>query len=260
MSVDLWPIVGRAQLVQAYRPGEVSTKEGPFRTLRTHGWATSGVSVVTRSDHRATGRLTIFSVLNVEAARSARDGDLRTARSFAKAAAKVEKSATFVRLKKLLSGRPTDEVTAAVEGGVSARRLPELLEALRQVARETRNAHIHQSVRGGTTEIVSGRILEALREGLVLQAETGATTLIPLWLAQSAHRENVGDLLALITDRLDDTQMVVKVVPAIDLRAPLKVTPFGRAAAVHALTAADVRTLSRKPAALKILVPVSIES
>lgn len=261
MNIDLWPIVGRSQLVQAFRPGEPYEKEAPFRTLRTHGWATPGVSVVTRTDHRASGRLTIFSVLNVAAARSAREGHHRSARALAKAAAKVEKSTPFVQLKELLSGRPIAEVTAALEGGVSETRWPQLLDALRRVARETANASTHQTGSSGHTEVVTGRILEALRDVLVLQAETGMRTYVPRWLAQSARRENVGDLLALVTDRLDDMQMVVRAVPAIDMgtKRDASPTPFGRTAPVRELIAADARLLRGTPAPLKILVPVTIE-
>ncbi len=256
MNLALWPIVARTQLVRAFRPGEAATRESPFRTLRAHGWATAGVSIVTRDEHRASGRFTIFSVLNVDAARSAREGDGSTARKLAKAAAKLEKSAAFARLKQLLSGRAIADVNAAVEGGNVK---PELFEALRRVARETRNAQVHHVTRG-ETQVVTGTILEALRDGLVLQAETGAKTLVPIWLARSAHRANVGDQLALITDRLDDNQMVVNALPAIDLRVrggPY--SPFERRA-VYELTEADEELLRGEPAALKILVPVKIES
>lgn len=262
MQIHLWPIVGRAQLVQAFRPGEPPSKEGPFRTLRTHGWATAGVSVVTRCDHRASGRLTIFSVLNVSAARCAREGDERAAKALAKAAARVERSDAFTRLKELLSGKTATEVTAAVAGGVSGLRGSALLDVLREVASETRNANVHRAPRGSRTEVMTGKILEALREGLVVQAESGAKTLVPRWLGQAAHRENVGDVLALVTDRLDDSQMVVQAMPAIDLGTDdvaIK-SPFGRSAPVRELTSADVRLLSGRPAPLTILAPITIEA
>ena len=114
MGIDQWPVVGRTQIIQAFRPGEPASKEAPFRTLRSHGWATAGMSVVTRSEHRASGRFIIFSVLNVDAARLAREGDERSAKVLAKAAARVEASAAFGRLRKLLSGRPAADVSAAV--------------------------------------------------------------------------------------------------------------------------------------------------
>src|SRR4051812_46976101 len=74
MDLVPWPIVGRDEVVKAFRPGMPAT-EAPFRTLRAHGWASSGMSVVTRRGNRASGRWTIFSTLNIEAARYARHGD-----------------------------------------------------------------------------------------------------------------------------------------------------------------------------------------
>ena len=261
MELELWPIFSRAQLVQTFKPGELVTKEAPFRTLRTHGWATSGVSVVTRNHHHASGRLTIFSVLNVGAARSARHGDEQTAKALATAAAKVEKSVAFEHLKRLLSGKPLAEVNAALRGGVSDEKSPELLAALRELARETRKAHVRRSRAQMNREVVVGRILEALTEGLVLKSEGGSKTLVPWWLAQSAHREKVGDLLALVTDKLDDAQMVVNAVPAIDVGPGARArSPFGRAAAVHELSAADAKLLARRPVALRVLVPVTIDA
>ena len=85
---------------------------------------------------------------------------------------------------------------------------------------------------------------------------------MPRWLAQAAHREEVGDCLALVTDRLDERHMVVNAVPGIDVSkdAPAAAfSPFGRNAPVRQLTKADTRLLSRAPAPLRVLVPVTIE-
>lgn len=259
MDIDLWPIVGRAQLVQAFRPGEPVSKEAPFRTLRHHQWATGGVSVVTRNVHRASGRVTIFSVLNVEAARCAREGHARAAMALAKAASRVEGSEMFTRLTALLTGRPASEVTAAVDGVVAESEWPELLDALRLVARATRDARSSKTP-SSTADVVAGKISGELNDFLVLDAQAGVQTYVPRWLAQSAHRDNVGDFLALVTEKLDETQMVVKAVPAInvDPRARASASPFGRSAPVRDLSAGDARLLSGTPALLKILVPVTI--
>ncbi len=261
MQIDPWPIVGRAQLIQAFRPGEPPTKEGPFRTLRAHRWATAGVSVVTRNTRHASGRLTMFSVLNVSAARCARDGDDRTARAFAKAAGELEKSKIFVDLKELLSGAPLHEVIAAISGKVSPSERPALLNLLRAVARETRSMSPPKGNARLLRQIVTGTILEAREDGLILEASSGVKTLVPRWLGQAAHRELVGDALALITDKLEDNQMVVQALPAIELRAPRTgASPFGRSAPVRELNTADVRLLSRKPLPAKPLIPVDIEA
>lgn len=259
MTLDLWPIVGRGRLVQTFRPGESATREGPFRTLRHHGWTTAGVSVVTRDARRASGRLTIFSVLNVEAARRARDGDGRAAVALCRAAARVERGSSFARLRALLSGREVAEVSAAIAGEVSEHEWPELHGTLRDVARATRDARPARRTRRAPLEIVTGAVTEARGDLLVLAGETGEATYVPRWLARSAHREQVGDLLALVTDKLDDDQMVVRAVPAIELdTSPARFTPFGPDAAVLQVSDTDARTLARRPAPLTIRVPVTI--
>lgn len=258
MQVERWPIVGRSQLVRAFRPGE-SRKEAPFRTLRAHGWATAGVGVVTRDERSASGRLTIFSVLNVDAARLAREGEHRGAAQLAGAAARVESSKGFLELKQLLSGHPLEEVSAVLEGGAPEDQWPDLHELLRQIARETKATRTRISPRVKLSGVVTGRVSEAQGGFVVLTAEGGARTAVPRWLAQSAHRANVGDLLALVTEKLDDQQMVVNALPGIETsRASPKFSPFGRRAKVHALTAADAKKLAGSPAPLHILVPVSI--
>lgn len=259
MQIDLWPIVARSHLVQAFRPGEHASKEAPFRTLRTHRWATAGVSIVTRGARHASGRLTIFSVLNLSAARCARDGDERAALEFAKQAGRVETSDAFLRLKDVLSGKPLAEVTSAVTGEVSREHWPEFFDVIRAVANETRSVRQTSLRPSQRSEIVTGKILESRAEGLVLEAPSGAKTLVPRWLGQAAHREKVGDALALVTDRLDDTQMVVQALPAIEVHPVRRAaSPFGRMAPVLELTADDARRLSRRPLPLKLLVPVSI--
>lgn len=260
MEVHQWPIVGRTQLVQAFRPGEPAGKEAPFRTLRLHGWATAGVSIVTRSEHRATGRLSIFSVLNVDAARLARDGQQRLATSAAKAAASLEASDVFVQLGKLLAGKSSQDVSAAVAGEVADTGWPELLRLLRLLARRTKAARARLS---GGQDVIAGTISETRSDYLVLTAASGLRTAVPRWLAQAAHREKVGDCLALVTDRLDDRHMVVNAVPGIDVSkgaAAATFSAFGRTAPVRQLTKADARLLSRPAAPLRVLVPVTIDS
>lgn len=258
MQVARWPIVDRSQLVRAFRPGE-STREAPFRTLRAHGWTTAGVSVVTRDERSASGRLTIFSVLNVDAARLAREGEHRGAARLAKAAAAIEGSEKFLELKQLLTGHPLEEVSAVLEGATPEADWPDLHELLRLIARETKAARSRVSPRVQLSEVVAGRISESKDGFLVLTAEGGARTAVPRWLAQSAHRESVGDFLTLVTEKLNDQQMVVNALPGIETSRPSsKFSPFGRTAKVHALTAADAKKLVGTPGPLRILVPVSI--
>lgn len=231
--------------------------EGPFRTLRAHGWTTAGVSVVTRSERRASGRLTIFSVLNMDAARLAREGEHRGATTLAKAAAAIEASAEFLRLTKLLSGHMAEEVSAVVDGGAAEAQWPDLHELLKHIARETNATRSRCGPRVKLSEVVTGTISE--EDGLlVLNAEGGGRTAVPRWLAESAHRGNVGDCLALVSEKLSDQQLVVNALPGIETGRASRFSPFGRSAKVHSLTKADAKRLGGRPGPLRILVPVSI--
>ena len=215
--------------------------------------------MVTRTERRASGRLTVFSVLNVEAARLAREGEHRGATTLAKAAATIEGSEEFLRLKKLLSGQLMKDVSAVIEGSAAEAKWPELHELLRLIARETKASRTRCSPRTSFSRIVTGKISEAQAGFLVLTGESGSRTAVPLWLAQSAYRANVGDCLALVTEKLASQQMVINAVPGIEVgRASAKFSPFGRNAPVHTLTRADAKRLAGAPAPLKILVPVAI--
>jgi len=261
MEVERWPIVARSDLVRAFRPGESELSEAPFRTLRRHHWATAGVSVVTRSASRAAGRSPIYSVLNVDAARLGRLGREAMALRFAKAAARVEKGVAFTALTKLLTGRKLDEVSRIVEGEVE--RDEQLLhELLRQLALETSKWRPRVDIERDAMSIFTGRVSEAQRDFLVLTAAHGVRTMVPRWLAHAAGRENVGDYIALITDRLDEGGAFMRVVPAIDLavRPKARFSPYDPDAVMNRLSPADERLLARKPLPLKVLVPVTIES
>ncbi|MBI2373807.1 MAG: hypothetical protein HYV07_07400 [Deltaproteobacteria bacterium] len=217
---------------------------------------------MTRSEQKASGRFTIFSVLNVDAARCARLGHPQRAKALAGAAAKIEASKEFLRLKALLAGKPSKEVASVVEGGIPEARWPEVHQLLRLVALATLLVRARPQLKRLECEVVAGRISESLSESLVLTAAGGLRMAVPRWLARAANREQVGDCLALVTERLDD-RMVVNAVPAIDLsqdRPHAEFSPFGRAAPVTMLTPSDVRLLSRVPEPLKILVPVTIET
>lgn len=268
MGIDQWPIVARPKVVRAFKPGELATREGPFRTLRSHRWATAGVRVATRNASHASGQFTIFSVLNVEAARLAREGLEKHAVVMARIAAQIESSSVFSRLEKLLGGRATEEVSSAVEGSVPEARWPELHQLLRLIARETKsalrsNANLYDPVSmNELRQVFAGRVHASKPEYLVLRDALGKETAVPRSLARAAHREEVGDFLAVITDRLDEGQMVVNAVPAIDIDegSSRQFNPFSRNGTGGRISKADVRLLSRMPATLRVMVPVTIAS
>jgi hypothetical protein len=259
MSIEVWPVALRAQLVRAFRPGEPSEKEAPFRTLRKHGWTSPGVSVVCREHKRAAGRLTVFSTLNVDAARLAREGRPKAALTFAKAAAKIERGKSFLALKEWLSGSTAAEAATAIQG-TSSTPAPRLLQVLRLIAAETLSARRHCAVEDPNLQTVTGRICETLATAVVLETSNRKRTYVPRGLAESANRTKVGDLLALVTEYLDATYVFSAVLPAIAVENVEEATssPFGRSPSVLRLTAEDVRLLRRDPAPLEVLIPVAV--
>lgn len=261
MAIERWPIALRADLVHAFRPGEDASKEAPFRTLRNHHWSTHGVSLRARRGGHANGRLTIFSILNLDAAWSARCGDDATAVALAKAAAKLENSIAFGRLKELLSSCSA-EVASSFVAGVVSEPGSELMALIRLVAQEAHDARVKHAKLKAPVVWAVGRVSEAGASFVVVSIPEGETIAVPRGLASAVHRDKIGDCLALLTDQIDPRGMVVRAAPAIDLAATNEqkaFSPYGRAHSVNRITKSDAKMLRGTPAALKIRVPVRIE-
>lgn len=200
----------------------------------------------------------MFSVLNVEAARLAREGRSREAVLVAKAAAKLELGNAFLELKRIVTGKSLAEAAADLQG-TTPTQSPQILAVLRRIARETLEIRKRLAVtKTSCSQTVAGRISETLPDAVVLET-ISQKTYVPRGLAESANRVNIGDLLALITERLEPTQVAFQVLPAIALQnESTKASPFGRGAPTHRLTAADAALLRRTPAPLQVLVPLTI--
>ena len=248
--------------MHAFRPGESAAAEGPFRTLRVHRWATSGVRVARRAAGRLRGQLTIFSSLNVESARLARHGKTEAAKRLARAAAALESGPEFTLLQQILSELPSVEAERVLEGVLPANAPPNLATSLKEIARLAEQMRGRELAVAGMPDVFAGRIAEVHEAYVVLIRITGQAAMIPRWMAAAAQREEVGDLLALVTDRLQSSSAVVDAVPAIDVNDVdvLKFSSFGRGdARVRRLNSADVRLLEGAPEALQIIVPVQID-
>jgi len=264
MTIATWPVVGRRSVVHAYKPGESSAAEGPFRTLRVHAWASSGVRVTRRAGGRLVGQMTIFSSLNVESARLARNGNPDAAERVAHAAAQLEAGPEFVWLQRILSDLPGHDAKRVVDGVLPDDAPAALAEALKAVARRTEQLRAGELILATLAEVIAGRIAE-VHEGYVLLVRvSGPAAMVPRWMAVAAGRDKVGELLALVMDKLDDASAVVEAVPAIDVDGDVGAgvfSPFGRGdMRVRNLTQEDQRLLAGEPQPLRILVPVLIEA
>lgn len=261
--IAAWPVVVRDRIVHAFKPGGAPAAEAPFRTLRRHGWVSQGVRVTLFADRGLAGQMTFFSSLNVMAARLARRGNAPAAERVARAAADLEAGPEFAMLRRRLSELP-DRAAEQVVGGLFREDTPvELTQALRAVASRTEQVRANDVLLSSPAEVVfAGRIAE-VGDGYVMVVQMrGTATMVPLWMAGAAQRDRVGDLLALVADKLDGASAVVEAVPAIDIDDAPKAdgfSPFGRGdARTGSITADDVRLLAGEPQSLRILVPVTI--
>src|SRR5262245_56832491 len=134
MTIAAWPVVDRQRVVHAYRPGEPSTAEGPFRTLRGHAWASPGVRVTRRAGGRLVGQMTGCSSLNVESARLARHGKGEAAERVARVAAQLEAGPEFVLLQRILSELPGRDAERVIEGELPNDAPSALADALKTIA------------------------------------------------------------------------------------------------------------------------------
>lgn len=260
MAITPWPLADRSELVQAFRPGAPGKREAPYRTLRQQRWATAGVSIVPHRAGKAAGRVTLFSSLNIEAARLARHGSGRAALEVAREAAKVEASAPFIRLSKALAGSAPSIVQAVIRGGLPEKAPREVAALVREIARATEERR--RSVRAflNSVDMVAGRISEVSESYVVVRDPAGPSTALPRWLARDVQREAVGDCVAVLTDRFEGRGALVEAVPAIDTEeSPASFSPFGRSPALDRITAKDAKRLRGLPDALRIIVPVRIE-
>jgi hypothetical protein len=264
MSIAAWPVTHRSQLVHAYKPGERSSSEARFRTLRKHAWATSGVRITPRSGNRLTGQLTMFSSLNRESARLARHGDTKAAVRVAAAATALEARPEFTLLSELLTEMPVAVAKAVIDGLVPDDAPAPLMTALRNVARLTEQIRERELSSAQLAEVSAGWVKEVHTSYVLLVLMTGPETVVPRWMAGAANRARVGSFLVVVTDKLDGASAVFEALPALDVTdetQPAAFTPFGRGdQRALAITADDERMLSGEPQPLRVLVPVTVES
>jgi hypothetical protein len=198
------------------------------------------------------------------AARLARRGNAPAAARVARAAADLEAGPEFAILRSLLSELPDREAEQVVSGVLPEDGPTALFEALRAVAGRTEQVRSNDILLSSPAEVVfAGRIAEVSDQFVLLvQAKQGTATMVPRWMAGAARRDQVGEFLALVADKLDGASAVVEAVPAIDIddtHTADGFSPFGRDdTRTRSITADDGRFLAGEPQSLRILVPVTI--
>ncbi len=262
--IAAWPVVTRDRIVHAFKPGGSAAAEAPFRTLRRHNWVSKGVRVTLLADRGLAGQLTVFSSLNVMAARLARRGNAPDAERAARAAADLEAGPEFAVLRRCLTSLPDQEAEQVVSGQLLEGTPTALTDALLAIAGRTEQVRADDIVLSSPAEVIFAGHIAEVSDGYVLVAqEEGPATMVPRWMASATRRDRPGALLALVADRLDGASAVVEAVPAIEIGDPHaadEFSPFGRGdARTRKITAADARLLAREPKSLRILVPVTLD-
>lgn len=263
MTIAAWPVVDGRRVVHAYKPGEDPSAESPLRTLKRRRWASGGVRVTRRARGLLSGQTVVFSSLNVDSARLARHGEHEAAARVARVAADLEAGPEFTQLQRVLSSLSGGDAQQVLDGVLPKGAPDALVAALRAVARRTERLRVSELKLPASAEVTVGRVAEVHEGFVILAVMAGPSTAVPRWMAGAARRDEVGALLALVTDKLDGRSAVVEAVPAIDVDGEGEsgaFSPFGRGdARVLAITEADVGLLAGSPAPLRVLVPVTIE-
>jgi hypothetical protein len=211
------PLVTAAEIAAEYRPGGEATVKATLRRLRDRELISAGVAEHPRgAAGRVAGVWHVYSALNLDAVRAARDQDERAAKAIAKRAARIERRRATVEFVRRL---------AELGGSASLRRRlewassldEELRKVLVDVIAETvaeRNRLVHDPAavpRLALVAAIHGELAELILEG----AEAPVSIPIPdLELLDSAF---VGAALALRFERFGRGQTLLKVAPAINL-------------------------------------------
>lgn len=252
-----WPVVRRDQIVSAFKPGGDPSAEGPFRTLRRHGWASAGMRVSRHADRGIAGQLTVFSNLNVDSARLARRGERVAAERVARAAAELESGPEFAQLRGILAGLSRQEAERVVDGALPQGESAGLAEALRAVALRTDSVLGDElGIRSPAEIAFAGQIARVHQGYAVLVQAGGPDAVVPRWMLDVVHEGAAGAHLVLVADQLGHGSTVLNAVPGINIE------PGGRAGhttkgASHTMDVMD-GTLARVSRNGQISVPAAV--
>lgn len=220
-GVALWPLTGRDQLLNVYRPG-AQPSEGPLRTLRLHGQLSDGVRIPLAEHNRLSGQTRIFCSLNLDAVRWARHGEAAAATAAATAAAEVEHSAQFERLCTLLTEHSPAEIRLVGAGGVGAAEIDgELGSLLRRLAVMTEQARtaVRACWQTPWERTTVGWVLDRQDDFVMMLTSEGYRTQVPLHWALRVDRADTGQALVLVIEDLDNI-VIHSIFPGLWLSDP----------------------------------------
>jgi hypothetical protein len=212
MSAAL-PLVTRREIVREYRPDENVTLDSGVRALRAKSALSEGLSVRPRGGTgEFGGRLQLYSVLNRDAARAVRRGDVPTAQRICVAAAAVERSSVAQELVIALSGAVVTS-TAGLARVLSAPRLSRLVAALNE---DVEGARRDLRLDVGNT-VLSGHVATIGDSVAVLKLRGSIDFPVPRPMLEAAELDRVGAPVSASWELLPGGRTLLTVEPAVDV-------------------------------------------
>lgn len=216
MTFVPWPLVNRDALVRGFRPGSGTAAEAPFRTLRRKGLVTAGVVVVVHSGGRIASRHQVFSALNFDSARLARQDRWEEARTLELSASKLESGPEMGELVALLRHLPPEVTVAYTQGRLPDRNdypmLWHLTILLAQRTSELRELLLRRDDAGRMGIVEAGRGSEA-----VIKMSRGSDVTVPMQMTSGLGLSEAGSVVTLFSDVTVAGQLLMDVLPGFRL-------------------------------------------
>jgi len=216
MRFTTWPLVKREALVRGFRPGSRADAEAPFRTLRRKGSVTAGVTVVVHSGGRIAGKHQVFSTLNFDSARLARQDRWADAHRLEEAAAQVEESTEMAELVTLLRHLPVDVTEEYMKGHLPAQSDYPMLWHLTTVLAQ-RTAALREELLGQDDAVSIGVVEPGRGAGAVIKTEKGGEVPVPSELTVGLGLGTVGSIVTLFSDVTAAGQLLMDILPGFSL-------------------------------------------
>lgn len=259
MKFATWPLVKREALVRGFRPGSTADAEAPFRTLRRKGSVTAGVMVVVHSGGRIAGKHQVFSALNFDSARLARQDRWDEAHQLEEAAVELEESEEMAELVALLRRLPVDVTVAYMNGQLPARSDYPMLWHLTSVLAQ-RTSEVRGRLLGKEDAVSIGVVEPGNGSITVIKMARGKEVTVPRQLTNGLGLGTAGSVVTLFSDVTAAGQLLMDILPGFrfsDQDAAERFDPFAptKEPVIIPAGAAKASRRVRRPAATPL--PVS---
>lgn len=247
MKLVTWPLVKREALARGFRPGSTADAEAPFRTLRRKGSVTAGVMVVVHSGGRIAGKHQMFSALNFDSARLARQDRWDEGHQLEGAAAQLEGSAEMSELVALLRHLPVDVTEAYMKGHLPARSDYPMLWHLTSVLAQ-RTAEVRGRILGKEDVVSIGVVEPGNGSVTVIKTARGKEVTVPRQLASSLGLDTAGSIVTLFSEVTAAGQLLMDILPGFRLTgrdAAERIDPFAATKEPVIIPAGAARTPAR---------------